>query len=351
MPFAPAQLMALALPTPPRNVSFCLSQSSEAACAEPLAALVSRLFWARPADSGAGAGAAEAPILRYEAEVSPAADFSAGVRARNLTGGGAGAAAALLDFNTTLKGEVLFGRVRAVNEAGPSAWATVGDRTRTVLGLPGPPTLRSLGSGGAPRAYLALVWDAPLDDGAGEAGGGNGTHLSSYEVEVSTAGDFSVGLQALALPAAGHPARNASATLADGAGAALAVGQTYFVRARARNPTGASGYSNVLSRLLVAAPGAVSAAELRAAGERALALTWVSPADGGLGAGVSHVLLGYEVEVRTRPRGGGAGEARATLRLGPAAEGMALDAPLAGHWYSPPPPLVLSGHAASLAPY
>ena len=126
---------------------------------------------------------------------------------------GAARGAESTEISEAESGVVHFARVRAVTAVGASEWATVSEG-RLLLAYPGAPALLSLSSGGFPAPYLRVVWNEPVDAGAGPAGGAG--LLSEARFEISAAPDFA-GAQVATLAYAGGA--GAEHTFFDGAGA------------------------------------------------------------------------------------------------------------------------------------
>ena len=126
---------------------------------------------------------------------------------------GAARGAESTEISEAESGVVHFARVRAVTAVGASEWATVSEG-RLLLAYPGAPALLSLSSGGFPAPYLRVVWNEPVDAGAGPAGGAG--LLSEARFEISAAPDFA-GAQVATLAYVGGA--GAEHTFFDGAGA------------------------------------------------------------------------------------------------------------------------------------
>ncbi|KAJ1478608.1 hypothetical protein T484DRAFT_1904314, partial [Baffinella frigidus] len=323
----PAKIMALGLPSLPRNASFCYQQGT-GECAAPLLQKSSRFTWLRPLDTGA-ADNTTTPILYYEIQVAKSATWDVDLRLFNFSLGSNTAGAVSTEIAEAEKGAVHFARVRAVTWVGASPWPDTPTEGRMIISFPLAPALLFVGSGGSPRAFLRAVWNAPADTGAGLTI--NTTFITAFKFEFSAAESFSAA-QVVTVPYS--TLHNASFTFVDADGVSLTVGQMYYVRAFARNAVGYGNASNVVRRLLVRAPGVPRNVELRTSGPLSMAVTWTPPLDLGAGEGAPHTLLGYEIGVYVYARGGVGGEAAAVLIKGDGVTSTAVSAPQIGQWYN-----------------
>ena len=162
-------------------------------------------------------------------------------------------------------------RVRAVNSAGNSLWATDSATPAAPVTVPGAPTIDSVTSG---DGTLTLSWSAPADTG--------GAQITSYDVEykLTSAADSA------------WAAVTRSGTMTTQVISGLTNGSEYDVRVRAVNSAGNSLWAtdSATPAAPVTVPGAPTMDSVTS-GDSTLTVNWSPPASDGGSA-----ITGYRVE-------------------------------------------------------
>ena len=214
------------------------------------------LSWDAPASNGS-------PITRYELHVSDDEGETWSQRP-NIDAGDTSSELLGLTHGT----ERRF-RLRAVNDIGTGPWSAVVSQT-TPAGPPDSPFLRAEPDG---ERSIVLTWVEPSNNGAA---------ITSYQVQVSAdGGDTWRRLDS--------PNRNLRTHTHRG----LSAGTTRHYRVNARNRAGTSEYSNVATATTRAGVPNAPVLSARAAGPRAISLSWTTPADNG--SSIEGYDLQYEV--------------------------------------------------------
>ena len=170
-------------------------------------------------------------------------------------------------------------RVQAINAEGTGTWSEVG-RGRTAVDMPSAPTDLTITA--ETISAIRATWMAPADDG--------GSAITDYDVQCRVTGtdDWEDCVH--------EGGATFSVITADAEGTPLVQGESYDVRVRAVNESGAGGWSAVASgRTVSTEPGRPAAPDIGPAqtdSETSLTITWTAPFDGG------SAITGYSIRVR-----------------------------------------------------
>ena len=295
-PVLPMDGYAHSLPSPPRAARICTHTdliAETAPCNEgTLLPYSLSLVISYPNNDGFGTVVANRPDIspepNYDIDLSNSPDFSTIVkqlRNRNLDVEDI-YVVTLVDIPKEYRGIVMYARVRAQNRAGLSEFGNV---TNTVIlaGLAEPPVLSASGlvSGfsfdNLIVSYIRITVDIPADTGTNS---NTLIPVDEYEVEGSLDSTFSVHRKGSEeYPELKDFESSKAYTLRN-----LTVGITYFIRARARTYLGVSNYSNVVSKILVVAPGTPSNVRVNYHAPLSFNLSWSPPANFGAGDGIPY---------------------------------------------------------------
>jgi len=266
------------------------------------------LVWLKPEDTGA-AEFADIPIIYYEVEVADTQNFlhpdkynfsESECGDLYLTQGVARA-----EFIDLEKGTAHYARVRARTFVGVDNWSTNPTR-QIVITKPSPPQITFVGSGGSDmQPFLRVFVNPPADFGSGNYSGnneGNATvKLISYNISISPTESF--GSRSFHKIVTVLGVANQKVPFDDiietRIGSPLIFGNSYYVRAVAKNAAGSSDWSSSVVRILLKQPTAARNASFTANGALAFNISWNPPHDLGAGPGTAYPLVGYQVSLMT----------------------------------------------------
>ena len=294
------QVAAAELSSPPVGVTLC--SASATACPpgvsltpQPLSLTAA---WAIPLDTGRGASLA-ADILFYSIELSTSSNFSLISYTRKAPH----STPLRFQVGGLVKSTRYYCRIRAVTAAGYSNYSDIAG-PRTVLDISSPPIVNSVTASSAGSAfYLAITWSIPSDTGDHT---NTLVAISEYDIEISNSSDFSQAGSFFSVTQV-IPGANQQSFLFDtrygssnlNAYVSNGLGKSMFMRIRAKSVLGFSNYSTVQSVRLVNTPSAPTSLTIAKPTVLTLQLSWSTPADNGLGAGVSYPLTQYAIQIQT----------------------------------------------------
>jgi len=292
---------AHSLPSPPQAARICTHDELIAFTApcdpSTLLPFSISLVFGYPTNDGFGTIETDrpsgiSPLPLYDIDLSNSPDFSTIVKQwRNLNLGVQDIyTVTLRDIPVAYKGSVMYARARALNRAGLSGFGNVTNAI-VLADRAQPPVLSasSLLSGrGSGVPYVKVTVAIPADTGSFS---NSLVPVEAYFIEVSQNSAFSAyGLgftQSALQPFAPSQAYTLSAFDQTGApSSSLTVGTTYFIRVRAETYLGISNYSNVISKILVVAPGLPSNVRISYHAPLSFNLSWLPPSNFGAGAGI-----------------------------------------------------------------